>query len=172
MQFLRSIGLTVQIDEGASGFIEHVAIAEGGLRVDPRAPASGLLHEAGHLAIVPSRFRHYLSGNVREGVKRAFAELDQMELAPDDPLVRAMLQISDPEVTAWAWAAGKSIGIPEEHIIQDDEYQGEGGFIRVALASASYSGIHGLSHAGFCVPKETPYRPLPVYPSLAYWLQL
>ncbi|MHC5208780.1 hypothetical protein [Pseudomonas chlororaphis] len=171
MQFLRSIGLVVQVEEGASGFIEHVAVVDGGLRVDPKAPASGLLHEAGHLAIVPTRFRHYLSGSLGEGMKRAFAELDQLGLDPDDPLMRAMLQTSDPEVTAWAWAAGKAIGLPDQKIIQDDEYQGEGGFIRIALGSNSYAGINGLSHAGFCVPRQNPYRPLPVYPSLAHWLQ-
>lgn len=171
MQFLTSIGLTVKVEDGARGFIEHVAILDGGLRVDPRAPASGLLHEAGHLAIVPTRFRHYLSGDLGQGMKRAFEELNQLGLDPEAPLMRAMLQVSDPEATAWAWAAGKAIGLPDQKIIQDDEYQGEGGFIRFALASNSYVGINGLSHAGFCVPRVNPYRPLPVYPSLAHWLQ-
>ena len=31
--------------------------------------------------------------------------------------------------------------------------------------------INGIAHAGFCVRRATPYRPLPVYPTLAYWLQ-
>ena len=50
--FLREIGLSVDIVHGATGFIEHIAIVEGGLQVDPRAPASGLLHEAGHISTV------------------------------------------------------------------------------------------------------------------------
>ncbi|WP_234427201.1 hypothetical protein [Pseudomonas veronii] len=171
MQFLCSIGLSVHVEEGACGFIENVAIVDGGLQVDPLAPASGLLHEAGHLAVMPSRFRHFLSGNLAEGMRRAFTALDQMDLVPDDPLMRAMLQTSDPEVTAWAWAAGKAIGLPDQKIIQDDDYQGEGGGIRIALAANSYIGINGLSHAGFCVARRNPYRPLPVYPELAHWLQ-
>lgn len=172
MQFLCSIGLSVQVEAGACGFIEHVAVVEGGLRADPQAPASGLLHEAGHLAVMPTRFRHFLSGNLGEGMRRAFAALDQLDLAPDDPLLRAMLQTSDPEVTAWAWAAGKAIGLPDQMIIEDDDYQGEGEGIRIALAANSYLGINGLSHAGFCVVRQNPYRPLPVYPELAHWLQL
>lgn len=171
VQFLRNIGLIVEVENGASGFIEHVAIVSGELRVDPHAPASGLLHEAGHLAIVPARFRNYLSGNLDEGMEAIFSELDQMRLEPDSPLERAMLQVSDPEATAWAWAAGKAIGIPEDMIIQNSEYSGSGCFIRRALSSNSYIGINGISHAGFCVPRRNPYRELPVYPSLAFWLQ-
>lgn len=49
MQFLSAIGLQVEVEAGASGFIDRVAVVEGGLRVDPLAPASGLLHEAGTL---------------------------------------------------------------------------------------------------------------------------
>jgi len=171
MQFLSAIGLSIEVKDGASGFIDHVAVVDGGLQADPKAPASGLLHEAGHLAIVPTRFRHYLSGNLGEGMKKIFAELDQMDLEPDSQLQRAILQTGDPEATAWAFAAGRAIGVPDELIIQDGEYSGEGGFIRMALAANSYVGINGISHAGFCVPRHNPYRPLPVYPSLAFWLQ-
>lgn len=53
VEFLRDIGLSVAELRGASGFIEHVEIAQGGLLVDPQASASNLLHESGHLAIVP-----------------------------------------------------------------------------------------------------------------------
>ncbi|MGI0649473.1 hypothetical protein ACRCPS_31135 [Pseudomonas aeruginosa] len=171
MQFLQRIGLTVEVVPGAAGFIEHVEVFEGGLRVDPRAPASGLLHEAGHLAIVPTQFRHYLSGNLSKGMHRICEELDRMVLDPDDPLQRAVLQTGDPEATAWAWAAGKELGIPHELIIQSHEYSGDGPFIRSALAANSYLGINGMTHAGFCVRKANPYRPLPVYPKLAFWLQ-
>lgn len=171
MQFLHRIGLSVKTEAGSSGFIDHVAVVNGGLSVDPSAPASGLLHEAGHLAIVPAQFRSYLSGSLGAGMKKIFAELDQMGLEPDDPLQRAMIQTGDPEATAWAWAAGKAIGVPEDLIIQDSEYSGEGEEIRAALAANCYVGINGIAHAGYCVPRYNPYRPLPVYPLLAFWLQ-
>lgn len=171
MRFLQEIGLAVAVKSGSKGFIEHIEIVQGGLCVDPRAPASGLLHEAGHLAIVPTQFRHHLSGNLSNGMAQIYTELALMELEPDSHLARAMIQASDPEATAWAWAAGKSLEIPEGLIIQSAEYDGEGDDIRSSLSARRYAGINGLSHAGFCVLRKTPYRPLPVYPSLAYWLQ-
>lgn len=169
--FLQAIGLTVTELRGASGFIDHVEIAQGGLLVDPQASVSNLLHESGHLAIVPQQFRHYLNGDLDSSMARIFAELDTLELEPDAPLVRAMLQTGDEEATAWAWAAGRALDIPDEKIILSEEYQGDGDYIRFALAARAYRGIHGIAHAGFCVVRATPYRPLPTYPELAFWLQ-
>jgi hypothetical protein len=69
---------------------------------------------------------------------------------PDGDLQRAVLQCSDPEATAWAWAAGQYLGLQPKAIIQDDEYGGDGSFLRLQLATGGYVGINGLSHAGFC----------------------
>lgn len=171
MQFLDKIGIAVAAVPGAKGFIESVAIVEGGLHVDPTAPASGLLHEAGHLAIVPARYRSYLSGDIGVGMKRIFEEIEDLPYDENCTIQRAMLQVGDTEATAWAWAAGKAIGIPEEMIIKDDEYFNTGESIRMCLSSTAYLGINGIAHAGFCVRRANPYRPLPVYPQLAFWLQ-
>lgn len=171
MRFLNEIGISVQMAPGASGFIDHIEVVNGGLHVDPRATASSLLHEAGHLAIVPTEFRHMLNGDLGAGMRKIIQYLDGLELEPDSHLERAILQTGDPEATAWAFAAGRAIGLPDKLIIQDDEYSGEGRFIRNALAAGAYVGINGISHAGFCVRRANPYRPLPVYPTLAYWLQ-
>lgn len=171
MVFLREIGLTVTVTPGAKGFIDDVAMLNGGLLVDPKARASGLLHEAGHLAIVPTQFRHYISGDMSSGMRRIFAELELMALEPDSRLSRAMIQASDPEATAWAWSAGKAIGIPDDLIIQDGDYGGEEAFLRLALSANSYLGINGLAHADFCLTRTNRYRNIPVYPELAFWLQ-
>jgi hypothetical protein len=171
MQFLAGIGLDVQGRPGAQGFIDKVLIVDGGLRVDPFATPSNLLHEAGHVAIVPERFRALMSGDLSHGMKLMWDEIDQLNLDPDGPLHRAALQCSESEATAWAWAAGKAIGLPDEVIILDPEYQGDGANMRFSLASNCYLGINGLSHAGFCSVRANPYRNLPVYPSLAFWLQ-
>jgi len=171
VQFLQTIGLDVVFAPGAEGFIDHVVIRDGALHVDPNARASGLLHEAGHVAIIPKPYRAYLSGNISPGIKRIFSELEALKLSPDDHLMRALINTGDPEATAWAWAAGKYLNIPESLIIQDDEYDAGGEYLRSALAANCYLGINGLSHSGFCVVRHNPYRPLPVYPALAYWLQ-
>ncbi|WP_326430348.1 hypothetical protein VQ574_21735 (plasmid) [Stutzerimonas frequens] len=171
MHFLSSIGLAVETVPGASGFIDGVCIERGGMRVDPGARASALLHEAGHLAIVPSDYRHHLGGDIDEGIARIFEEIDGLGLEPDHPVLRAMIQAGDSEATAWAWAAGSELGIPAALIIQDGEYEGEGASIRSALAANAYLGINGIAHAGFCVVRSNAHRDLPVYPKLASWLQ-
>ena len=170
MQFLNEIGLPVNIECGANGFTRHIRIEKGQLFVDPDAPASAILHEAGHLAIVPERFRHYLSGDLEEGVEAIFSQLDQLNEDPDSPLSQAMMQAGDAEATAWAWAAGKAVGLPEEVIIQDHEYDGDGASIRLGLSLGYYLGIHGLSRVGFCAVRPMKPTLYPVYPELSFWL--
>lgn len=171
-EFLRSIGLMAEWKAGASGFIEGVEIRDGILLVDPHARASALLHEAGHLAIIPSSFRGMAQSNI-DGVIRTMLESISFT-DPDSPLCRAAMQCSDPEATAWAWAAGKHLKIPETLIIQNDEYDGSGADIRSMLRAGRYLGINGLQHGGLCVrggAQSMRKSDVPVYPQLKSWLQ-
>lgn len=171
IDFLREIGLGVVIRPGASGFAKNVEIVRGTLHVDPKCRVSALLHEAAHLAVTPSLYRGMMTGDLYASFKAMF-ELDRLaNRNHDDPIALAMMQLSDPEATGWAWAAGKHLGIPDHKIIQSDEYDGEGSLIRMMLNATSYVGINGLSAAGFCVVRPNPYRALPAYPTLAFWLQ-
>ena len=171
MDFLNEVGLPVSVVPGATGFVEDIVLVEGTVKVDPKCLPSVMLHEAGHLAVMPSRFRHLMSGNLYKSMREIFAIAEISYMDPDDPITRALLQTSDPEVTAWAWALGKHLGIPEKLIILDSEYDNTGKEIRLQIQASCYPGINGLSHGGFCVPRANPYRPLPVYPELAFWLQ-
>jgi hypothetical protein len=170
MDFLNRVGITVRLIPGATGFAQHCSIAAGAINVDPRCRASALLHEAGHLATVPEQYRHFLTGNVGPGQKAVFHAVSSIDVFPGSPLDRAVVQIGDCEATAWGWAAGIQIGIPESRIIRNDEYSGEGSLIRLGLKTNSYLGINGLAHAGFCKVKAHHPSDLPVYPSLAYWV--
>lgn len=170
--FLREIGLQVVQVESASGFVDHVEIVHGAIHLDEHAAVSDLLHEAGHVAIMPQRYRSYLNGNIGPGVKRMLEELTALHLPTDDPLYRAAIQTSDCEATAWAWAAGKHLGLNDDEIIRDEDYNGGGEHVRLGLAFRGYLGINGLAHAGFCTVRPNPYRAgIPVYPELARWLQ-
>lgn len=171
IHFLTDIGLKVYTQPGAEGFVLHVSIIEGALNVDPRASASNLLHEAGHLAVCPTRYRHYLSGDLELGFEKAFCEVDEMNLDPQDALIRNLLQAGETEATAWAWAAGLASGIPEELIIQDKDYDGAGAEIRLMLSMKAYCGINGLSNAGFCHTRAWPGNTGSEFPSLNFWLQ-
>lgn len=170
--FFSDIGLPWRWQEGASGFIEHVEIADGGLLIDRRARPSGVLHEGGHLAVLPGCFRRLAQRNVSGVCKLMLDRIDFSD--PDGPLQRAALQCSDPEATAWAWAAGVHLGLAPEVIIQDDEYDGSGSGERLGLRLCKHPGIHGLSHAGFCAIRPgqlATARGLPAFPKLKYWLQ-
>lgn len=57
IRFLNSIGLEATLKSGARGFVPGVQIKGGTLVIDPCAALSAILHEAGHLAIMPSVFR-------------------------------------------------------------------------------------------------------------------
>lgn len=167
--FLRGVGLVVH-DIGQvpdDSFLPHVAIRRGELQATPRCPPSSLLHEAAHLAIVPQPYRKQLDGNLARGLHAMWESINRLDLDPDHPLVRAALQASDPEATAWAWAAGCAIGLPATSIILDSEYDGTGAAIREMLQTRMYVGIHGLMHAGMCLHPRRPNG----YPRLLRWLQ-
>lgn len=167
--FLTEIGLPWEISEGASGFLSNCEIRAGKLYVDPGCTSSSLLHEAAHLAILPGDFRHLCSGDLGQLQKAMFVGVSRLD--PDDPLLRCMLQCSDPEATAWAWAAGTHLGLAETDIIADDEYDHGGEHMRQCLSMRAYLGINGLQAMGMTAVRVSAYRPhVPAYPKLTYWL--
>lgn len=173
IDFLGAIGLEVcNTDQVQGSFVPGVHIEKGSLVIDPTCRVSDLLHEAGHLACIPKQFRHLASGDLNECMETMTEHLRTLEV--DSPLYRSIIQCSDPEATAWAWAAGKFLGLKSERIIEKDQYDGEGNFIRVCLEMNRYIGIHGLAHAGFCAQNKSigKLRNMPTYPHLAFWMQL
>ena len=88
-------------------------IERGTLVIDPATVRiSTLLHEAGHLSTVPSCYRDWMDGNLYASLRRIGDDAAAACIEdPDSPFGRAMVQISDPEATAWAWVAGVHIGL-------------------------------------------------------------
>src|SRR3546814_16605839 len=72
------------------------------------------------------------------------------DLSPDAPEMRAIMQAGETEATAWAFAAGPAIGLPDHVIIEDQDYAGEGEGIRFGLALHAYVGLHGMVRGGMC----------------------
>lgn len=170
--FLSAIGLEWQWKQGAAGFVPGVDILDGRLLVNPLAHPSSLLHEAGHLACLPGEFRKQAQRNISRVQRLMLNSIDFSD--PDGELPRAALQCSDPEATAWAWAAGVHIGLAPKDIIQDHEYQHSGAWIRLQLQHRQYAGLNGLAHAGFCAVRPGAYaaaRGLEAFPKLSRWLQ-
>jgi hypothetical protein len=142
-------------------------IKSGRLFVDPAVGASHLLHEAGHLALLPQDYRHDAGMDPEDLVPYIYSGVAALDLHPDHPLMRALIQVSDPEATAWAWAAGLAAGLAPGQIIRAREYDGAGRDVREQVSSGYYAGIHGLAHAGFCRLARKPGG----FPCMLKWLQ-
>lgn len=166
LSFLREIGIECNIHPGARGFIDLLLIQDGALLVDPRCPVSNLLHDAGHLAIFPAQYRALTQSNVDVVVQLLLSDAVN-EGEPDSPFYRAAIQSSDPEATAWAWAAGLAAGLPPRRIILNSEYGGDGASIRSCLQLGRYMGIHGLMHSGMCLNPRAPGG----FPQMLRWTQ-
>ncbi|OJA24545.1 hypothetical protein BGV47_30965 [Burkholderia ubonensis] len=169
MRFLNEIGIPARYEKGATGFTVGCRIDRGTLAVDPACRVSTVLHEGAHLAITPRCFRALMNGNLFAGQREMLRIMGETDLHPDDPLYRAVIQCSDPEATAWAWAAGIELGLPGDEIIRADEYGGDGEEIRLALQMRSYIGVHGLAHAGFCEIRER--NGVAAWPQMKFWTQ-
>lgn len=170
--FLRDIGIPCVVQPGARGFLEGVRIVHGGLQLSPAVHLGDALHEAGHLAVLPGRFRALANGNI-DDVTRLM--LDTVDFSnPDVGEARAAMQAGEAEATAWAWAAGEHLGLKPGEVIRNRDYSGGGRGIRVQLQARAYLGINGLASAGFCVTRPgylEKAKGLPAYPRLAMWLQ-
>jgi hypothetical protein len=169
LRFLNEIGISAVYEAGATGFSKGCRIMQGALHVDPACRISTILHEAGHLAITPRCFRALMDGDLGAGQREMLRIVDEAGIYPDDPFYRAVIQCSDPEATAWAWAAGTALCLPGDEMIRDDEYGDDGEAIRLALQMRAYLGVHGLAHAGFCAIHER--NGVAAWPQLHFWTQ-
>jgi hypothetical protein len=173
VSFLRGVGIPCVIVPGAKGFMPGVRIHQGGLQIAPEAVLGDVLHEAGHLAVLPGRFRRLANDDVSAVQKLMMDTVDFTN--PDVGEARAALQSGDAEATAWAWAAGEYLQLDPAQVVRNRHYGGTGRDMRMALQARAYLGIHGLASAGFCVTRPGPLekaKGLPAYPRLAMWVQL
>ncbi len=171
--FLRSIGIEVETARSplAGSFVPGVWMNEGRLVLHPEtAHVSDVLHEAGHLATVPSELR----GLTRPGIfpgelleaacarclkERPFTD----EWGREDVVLRGILQMGDCEASAWSYAAAVAMGVPPEILI---EARGDGTLpysdmeaatgVLDGLRRGQYFGINGLAAAKFCNLRSFP----------------
>lgn len=171
-EFLQQIGLTIREVDTANGFIPNVLIAGGELHITKATRPSNLLHEAGHVAVFPARYRTLINDDIDEAARRMFEDIERRSRVedpslfhPDSQTMRTAIQAGEAEATAWAYAAGRAIGLPEHLIIEDADYDGAGAEVRLGLSLNAYLGINGLVHAGMC-------QSVRAFPTLTRWLQI
>jgi hypothetical protein len=169
--FLSEIGIDVIVGSDTNGgFLDTCKIEKGHLIASPNTPISDILHEAGHLAILPEIYRTKVTGDSDEVIREIHKSIF-LAHGEDHPFPRAIVNSSDQAATAWAWAAGRHLGIAPEKIIQDSDYDNSGHDMRIMLSTGMYAGIHSLAHAGFCQTKRNPYvNEGAVWPELNYWV--
>jgi hypothetical protein len=174
VEFVRSIGLPVLFErpneEPAFNPDSYVWVHEGGLYVDPEKFHVGdFLHEAGHLAVLPSFARKLACGDVEESTGAAISAYieehgDKLLSYPEDPIVRACFQCGEVEAIAWSYAAAVKVGVDpylvfENGFRNEDERQTTLSGCRMR----AYFGINGLRAGGF-------FQSVQDYPRMVRWL--
>jgi hypothetical protein len=155
VDFLGRIGLEIVEDTlPADTFLPGIALRDGGLVVDPEKLMwpGDLLHEAGHLAVLPA------------AVRRAAHD----DLAEDSGVEHA----GELEAMAWAWAATVELGLPAEVLIHEGGYNGKSRDLLQMYAFGVYPGLQGLCATGMTAAPGFAPEPLPVrYPQMLRWLR-
>jgi hypothetical protein len=154
MSFLREIGLAVtEAPVSPDSFLPGLRIVQGGLQVDLdqlRWPGD-LLHEAGHLAVVPAALRATMDD--------ALAELPPVPHA------------GEIEATAWAWAALRHLQLPSEVLFHDGGYHGRSQGLRTTFELGVNLGAAGLVSAGLAATPAQASAGAAPYPHLLAWLR-
>jgi hypothetical protein len=152
VHFLREVGLTVREEPlPANTFLPGLTIRDGTLVFDRAALLypGDLLHEAGHLAVLPGLARH--SANAEE--------LDAASHAEESAI-------------AWSYAAVRYLGLPADVLFHSGGYRGHAQGLVTTFSFGVYPGLPGLEAAGLAVsPRTAAARGVAPYPAMLRWLR-
>ncbi|MEN9548007.1 MAG: hypothetical protein RIR12_598 [Bacteroidota bacterium] len=155
IQFLYSIGITV-IKKETSGatFLPGLQIIGSTIIINEQALAfpGDILHEAGHIAVVPAAERQTLTGeNISQRQNREAEE---------------MMAI------AWSYAACLHLNIDPSFVFHKNGYQGGGDAILVNFKEKRYFGLPMLQWVGMTFDeKNAAEKNLSPYPTMQQWMR-
>jgi hypothetical protein len=154
ISFLQEIGIETcfeKLDE--SCFLPGLAIRNGTIIIDKEALSNpgDILHEAGHIAVVPAAERHMLTASVIQNREHREAE--------------EMMAI------AWSYAACVHLGLDPHLVFHDEGYKGGGSYIAGNFAAKNYFGLPMLQWKGMAAGEKYA-RELNVvpYPHMIKWV--
>jgi hypothetical protein len=155
VDFLRSIGIPVHFRSfDGKSFLPGISIMNGEIVVNRETLKypGDILHEAGHIAVVPSTDRSTLS---EESIaKREMREAEEMM------------------AIAWSYAACVHLQIDGGFVFHDEGYKGGGSYIAESFGNGNYFGVPMLQWVGMALEKKNGADPgKPVYPALLKWLR-
>lgn len=133
--FLRDVGLEVEtgsVDEGT--FLPGIRVDGTTLVVDPERclHPTDLLHEAGHLAVLPPAERGAADGDFG-----------------DDPG-------AEMGAIAWSYAAARHLDIPTKALFHADGYKGESDWLTATFDAGTYIGLPILTWRGLTTADRYP----------------
>ncbi|HEX4877390.1 MAG TPA: hypothetical protein VFV31_12010 [Chitinophagaceae bacterium] len=150
VSFLEEIGITVHFDIIESKtFLPGISIANGSIVVDKsklKYPGD-ILHEAGHIAVVPAA--------------------DRSTLSEDSIAKREMREAEEMMAIAWSYAACLHLGIDAKFVFHDNGYKGGGSSIADNFREGRYFGVPVLKWVGMCHNPEDENG----YPKMIKWLR-
>lgn len=186
-QFLGNIGISVSIAPlPADGFLAHTYIRGNHIfcKDTSEETLGEILHEAGHIATIPSFLRPLIDGDVESPEILAAAEeyclkARAMSFDPDaDPTVRAIIQADDVSATAWSYAAAIAADVPPELLIAGPSaFGGQGSesaeAVLIGLKTGHYIGINSLAASKMTFTKGwARCMGAQPFPHMQRWLQI
>lgn len=152
--FLIEIGIEVLPQEvPQQTFLPGILVSNGRLLVDETKLLypGDLLHEGGHLAVVPAALRSQLSDEV---------ELPEMNM---DTVEAASI--------AWSYAAALHLGIDPEVVFHANGYLGQAAALLFSLRMGVVPGANGLQERGMTAAGVRAQElGIPAYPHMIKWL--
>jgi hypothetical protein len=179
LDFLDRIGMPFKAGPfGRDGFLPGIQIKEGVLYIDPdRLTGSGdVLHEAGHIVVVPSRWRSTLGDDVLATLDEAIADDPD---AKDDFKLQTSIKMSEPMAVAWSYAVLKELGLPPECVFFPGSYKihtdEKPHPMLTWVESGTHYGVLALSQVGMTggagMFELMGSNGLPPFPTMTKWLQ-
>jgi hypothetical protein len=154
-EFLASIGLEIAEAEVPDGsFLPGILVRDGCLLVDPAKLLypGDLLHEAGHLAVLPPAVRVIFGG---------------AGAAPGLDMGRLGIQ-----AVAWSYAAALRLDLDPAVVFHDGGYGGHAAGLRRSFAFGVHYGVSDLQEAGLAAGgAEAARLGIPPYPHMIKWLR-
>jgi hypothetical protein len=154
VHFLNAIGIQCEYRQVAEDtFLPGISIEAGRLIIDPerlRYPGD-LLHEAGHIAVVPAADRPGMYGNIE----------------PDKPAESLELG-----AVLWSFAALHFIGLDPTVVFHEAGYKGESKWLIEQFESGTYIGLPLLQWMGLAYDASTAAKMnVKPFPFMLKWLR-
>jgi len=155
IDFVKSIGLTVQLQTiEEPTFLPGLVIKQGGLVIDKDKLLypGDILHEAGHLAVMPPEIREAMDGD--------------LDTAKDFELGGELMAIP------WSYAACLYLELEPQLVFHKNGYKSGGESIIANFSQGQYFGVPMLQWIGLCYePHKAKEYNAEGFPKMLKWLR-